>query len=294
MKSRKLTPVRIVGGVVCILLSVLVLRLDISKSIAQMINLVALLGACICFFPANRTTQTNKTPKKISRRTWISLLFTLIAVPLTICFGTFYLENRKYYFISLLVIAETLIPFFFSYESKKPRARELIIISVLCALAVAGRVAFAFLPFVKPSLAIVILSAIAFGGETGFLTGSITAFVSNFYFSHGPWTPWQMIAFGFVGLLAGIVFRFLPKNRIFVSIYGFLATVLIYGVIADISALLQYMPNPTLQALKDTLALGFPFNLIHAISTACFLWVLTDPISEKLDRVKSKYGLSLS
>ena len=75
-----------------------------------------------------------------------------------------------------------MIPFGFAFENRKPKARELVIISALCAIGVAGRTAFFMLPQFKPVAAIVIISGVAFGGETGFLVGAITAFVSNFFF----------------------------------------------------------------------------------------------------------------
>ena len=100
-----------------------------------------------------------------------------------------------------------MIPFAFAFENRKPKARELVIISSLCAIGVVGRTAFFMLPQFKPVAAIVIISGVAFGGETGFLVGAITAFVSNFFFGQGPWTPWQMFSFGIIGFLAGIMFQ---------------------------------------------------------------------------------------
>ena len=125
----------------------------------------------------------------------------LFLIPITIFIGIYYLGDKKYYFISLLIILETMIPFAFAFENRKPKARELVIISSLCAIGVAGRTAFFMLPQFKPVAAIVIISGVAFGGETGFLVGAITAFVSNFFFGQGPWTPWQMFSFGIIGCL---------------------------------------------------------------------------------------------
>ena len=77
----------------------------------------------------------------------------------------------------------------------------LAMIALLCALAIAGRVAFFFLPQIKPIAAVVILAGVSFGGEVGFVTGALSAFVSNFYFGQGSWTPFQMVALGLVGFL---------------------------------------------------------------------------------------------
>ncbi|MFR8974727.1 MAG: hypothetical protein ACLVG9_01890, partial [Eubacteriales bacterium] len=105
----------------------------------------------------------------------------LLAVPLTIFIGCFYLADRKYYFISLMIILETFLPFGMVFEGRKPQARELVIVSVLCALAVAGRAAFFMLPQFKPVVAVVIIAGVCFGGETGFLVGAVTGCVSNLF-----------------------------------------------------------------------------------------------------------------
>lgn len=82
--------------------------------------------------------------------------------------GVFYLDNKKYYFISLMVLLECMAPFFLIFEGRKPKARELVIIAVLCAIAIAGRAALFMLPQFKPVIAMTIISGVAFGGETGF------------------------------------------------------------------------------------------------------------------------------
>ena len=140
--------------------------------------------------------------KKTTWRFWLSLVILLVLVPLTVLvFSRF---DRKYYLAGLAIIVLTTAAFFLHFESRKPQARELVILAVLCALAVASRAAFAAVPHFKPMLAIVMLTGIAFGPEAGFLCGAISGFASNFIFGQGPWTPWQMFAYGIGGLLAGL------------------------------------------------------------------------------------------
>ncbi len=234
-----------------------------------------------------------KESSKLSLRAVISALCLLLAIPLTVCLGTTLLEGRKYYFISLLVILETMIPFFMIFERRKPRARELIIISTLCAIAVAGRTAFFMFPQFKPVVALIIISGVCFGGETGFLVGAVTGFVSNFFFGQGPWTPWQMFAFGIIGFVSGILFRrrFLPPTRLSLCIYGALATFVMYGGILNPANVIMSQSKPTLEMLVASYAAGAPYDLIHAFSTAFFLWFLSVPMIEKLERIKVKYGL---
>ncbi len=237
--------------------------------------------------------QTEETKHRLPGRTLLATLVILVAVPVTVFIGIQYLGDRKYYFISLLVILEAMLPFGFVFESRKPQARELVVISVLCALGIAGRAAFFALPGFKPVLAVVIISGVAFGGETGFLVGAVTMFASNMLFGQGPWTPWQMFAMGIAGFLAGILFRrgLMRRDRLSLSVFGALAAIIVYGGIMNPAAILMHQPNPTIEMLLASYAAGFPVDLVHAAATASFLWFISQSLLEKLDRIKVKYGL---
>ncbi len=231
----------------------------------------------------------------MKKQNLLTVLMVLMAVPFTIFSGMYFFGDRKYYLISLLIILEILIPFFLSFEKKKPNARELVMVSVLCAICVCSRYVFSFLPQFKPVLALVIIAGVCFGAETGFLVGAVTAFVSNFFFGQGPWTPWQMISFGMVGFVSGILFKsgLIKSKRIPLCIFGFFATVLIYGGIANLSSVFVMYPKPTWGNVLSTYAAGITFDLIHSISTVFFLLILSETIIEKLERVKVKYGLEM-
>ncbi len=269
-----------------------------NRKYAAQLASIFLLGGALWNFIPKRTfdmgqIQTQQNKRKLSKRTVAAALVTLILVPVTVFVGVYYLGDRKYYFISLLIILETMFPFIFIFEKRRPQARELVIISVLCAISVAGRAAFAAVPQFKPVVAMTILSGICFGGETGFLVGAVTGFVSNFFFGQGPWTPWQMFAFGIIGFLAGILFRkgLLRKNKTELCIFGFLTALVLYGGIMNLASVLMYQANPNTGAITASYALGLPFDLIHAFSTSFFLWFAAEPMCEKIERVKVKYGL---
>lgn len=231
--------------------------------------------------------------KSVGKRTLLAAIFILLIIPVTILAGVFLLNDRKYYFISLLIISYTILPFIMVFESRKPKAREIIVISVLAAIAVAGRAAFFMLPQFKPVVAVVIISGVCFGAESGFLVGAVTGFVSNFFFGQGPWTPWQMFCFGIIGFLAGILYKkgILKKTRLPLCVYGGLSTFIIYGGIINIGSLLMFTSQFSLKALLATYASGFWFDIVHAASTVFFLSVISQPMIEKLDRIKIKYGL---
>jgi len=234
-----------------------------------------------------------KQKKRLSKRTVAAMILILLAIPLTIYTGMYFFGDRRYYFVSMLIMIQAMIPFALVFESRKPQARELVIIAVLCAVAVAGRAAFFMLPQFKPVIALVIISGVAFGGETGFLVGAMTGFVSNFFFGQGPWTPWQMFAFGIIGFLAGILFRkgLLKRGRIALSVFGAVATVVIYGGIMNPAAVFMFQSDPTPEMFILAYLQGVPFDLIHAAATVTFMLIISQPMLEKLDRIKVKYGL---
>ncbi len=237
--------------------------------------------------------KAKKRKEKLSKKSLVSMLLLLISVTATVFLGNMYLEDKRYYFISLLIILETMLATFFSFEGKKPGARKLVVISVLCAIAAGGRIAFTAIPLFKPILAIIIISGVCLGAETGFLVGAISAFVSNFFFGQGPWTPWQMFIMGVVGFVAGIVFyKFkLKRNRIILAVFGFLVTVFVYGVIMNGASIFMMHQQFTLNAFFAACALGFPLDVVHGASTAFFLFFIAVPIIKIIDRIKEKYGI---
>lgn len=237
-----------------------------------------------------QTDQNKQT--KLPKRTVLASALVLICIPIVIALGILLLEDRSYYLISLIIVVLSLLPFMLVFEGRKPKARELVVIAVLVGIAVAGRAAFFFAPQFKPVAAIVIIAAVCFGGEAGFMVGALSAFLSNFFFGQGPWTPWQMLAYGIIGLLAGILFQkgMLPKKKVPLCIFGAVATLFIYGLLLDISSALMVVSTPTWPMLLTYFATGLPFNIIHAVATVFFLLVLSKPMIEKLDRVKKKFG----
>lgn len=105
--------------------------------------------------------------------------------------------------LSLAVVLVSLGMFFAGFEGSRPRMRDIMPVVVLAALAAAGRILFAPFPDFKPVSAIAIIAGVAFGRCSGFMVGALAALASNFFFGQGPWTPWQMYAWGLIGYLAG-------------------------------------------------------------------------------------------
>lgn len=212
----------------------------------------------------------------------------LLLIPLTLYFGM-KLPGRGYYITGTAIIVELMIPFFMAFEGRKVQARELVVIAVLCALAVVGRVAIP-IPSFKAIYAVIMLSGIAFGPETGFMVGAISAMASNFFYQQGAFAPWQMFAYGIGGMVAGFAFKNgrLPKKPWIMAVFGFLTVVILVGPILDASGVLLGMSAET---YGTAFLSGLTINCIQGSCTILVMFFLGKPLLEKLDRIKLKYGM---
>lgn len=201
--------------------------------------------------------------------------------------------GTRYYLTAAIIVVLALLPFALSFEKHYPSARELAVLAVMIAMAVAARAAFYALPSVKPLGAIVVVTAVCLGPQTGFLTGAAAMLVSNFIFGQGQWTPFQMLGMGAVGLAAGYLFRIrvLRESRVLLALCSGLLCLVLYGGIVDLSTVLIYSDGLTREKVLAVYATGLPFNLIHAGTMAAVLLIAGKPLIEKLERIKVKYGL---
>ena len=133
------------------------------------------------------------------------------------------------------------------------------------------------------------IAGLSFGPQAGFLTGAMSGFVSNFLFGQGPWTTWQMCAFGLLGFFAGLSAPLFQK--IAFAVFGAFLTFFVYGGVVDLWTIFGFYKEPSLAAALTVYSAALPFNLVHAVSTAIFLYFLAVPMTEKLQRVQNKYGL---
>ena len=245
--------------------------------------------------PLLTPVKTNIITDKGSKGSVFFSVLSLLLIPLCIFLGMKFIHERPYYYISIAIILLSIIPFIVMFEGRKPQARELVTIAVLCTIGVIGKIAFYMIPQFKPTVAIIIISAMALGSQRGFLIGVITAFVSNIFLGQGPWTPWQMFACGLIAFISGFMYKkeALPKTTVPICIFGFLITLLIYGGIMNPAALIMANDTISMSTLAAYYISGIPYDIIHAASTVIFLIVLAKPMLTKLDRVKKKYGLLL-
>lgn len=219
------------------------------------------------------------------------LVVFFLLIPLTLYLGTL-LPGQSYYLTGTMIVIELMLPFFMAFEGRKPQARELVVIAVLCALAIVARVAIP-IPNFKAIFAVIMLSGIAFGPETGFMVGAIAAFASNFFYGQGAYTPWQMMAYGAGGMLAGFCFARgrLPRRPMIMAVFGFFAVILWVGPLLDCSTFFLASTAINFYAVMGVFIAGFRVNITQAVCTVLVMLLFGKPLLEKLDRVKLKYGM---
>ena len=238
--------------------------------------------------------------RKTNWRFWLSLALMMLLVPLAVVLFT--RLKQSFYLSGLTIIVLTIAAFFLHFESRKPQARELVLLAVLCALAVASRAAFGFVPHFKPMLAIVMLTGIAFGPEAGFLCGAISGFASNFIFGQGPWTPWQMFAYGIGGMLAGLfalcgILKKSPRawrdggwrDILGLTVFGFLCILLVVGPLLDTSTF--FMAGFSASSPLAIYLAGVPVNCVHGSAVALTMLLFGKPLLDRLRRIQIKYGM---
>lgn len=193
--------------------------------------------------------------------------------------------------LMMVVVIGAVAVFFARFEISKPALRQIMPTVVLAALAAAGRILFAAVPDFKPVSAIAIVAGAAFGRQAGFMVGALAALVSNLFFGQGPWTPWQMYAWGLIGYFAGVLAdRGLFEKPAVLYAYGFVAP-LFYGVLLSSYHIVGFVHPITWQTVLLAYGAGLPFDVVHAVATVVFLAILYQPWKKKLERIKRKYGL---
>lgn len=213
-------------------------------------------------------------------------------MPLLLILGATFFKDRSFLLISILIASFSLVLVFITFEKKETPTRRLVVLATLIAISVIGRVIFVAVPGFKPVTAIVVIAGIFFGPEAGFLVGSLSALVSNVFFGQGPWTPFQMVAWGLLGFLAGLPYirEKLRTNRLLLSIYGVFAGVS-FSLIMDIWTTMSLDGTFKLNRYITLVSLSIPFMIVYAISNVVFLLLIIKPIGNTLTRLKRKYGI---
>ncbi len=218
-------------------------------------------------------------------RAVLCYLLPLCVMPLAV-WVSLQLPTKFTALILFCMAALTLLLFVCGIEQKEIGTRRLVLSVIFMAIAVLGRL----LPMVKPVTAIVILGALYLGKESGFLIGAGTALLSNVFFGQGPWTVFQMLAWGCIGWAAGAMHQALRRHKSLLLIYG-CVTGIAYSMLMDIWTVVWHYEGFSLGYYKVTLLAALPHTLLYAVSNVLFLWLMRKPVDDKLSRIEIKYGL---
>jgi energy-coupling factor transport system substrate-specific component len=237
--------------------------------------------------------------KLYKKRTAMWCAVIIVCVAALVCAAV--LGGRTYIIASIAILVCAMVPFFFEFEAAAPTARELVLVATFCALAIASRAAFAMFPNFKPVAGLCIIAGMALGVRNGFVVGALTMLLSNFIFGQGTWTPWQMFAFGLCGLCGGALVKLglLPayglsaKQKTALSVFGCALILLVVGPILDTSTLFFAMSEINFESAAAVYLAGVPFNAIHAAATFATLFLLANPILNRVNRLFEKYGMSV-
>jgi len=229
------------------------------------------------------------TPRKqrihqIARRL-LKWAIPFVAVPALVMVSALVFVDKQYLLLSFGIALLSLILFWCGYERKITGSRRMVLAAIMTALCVVGRL----IPLCKPVSSLVILTGIYLGRETGFLVGALCALFSNFYFGQGPWTPFQMLAWGMVGLLAGILSKPL-HHRPFLLLYGAISGVFFSGVM-DVWTVLWYNGTFSIPLYGAAMITALPFTILYAVSNVLYLLLLARPFGKKLERIILHYRI---
>ena len=219
----------------------------------------------------------------------LSYILIFAAIPLMIILGVRFLDDRQYNLISMAMTVLGCFCFYLSFENKKIPTAEIVIIAVMVAIASIGRVIFYPLPAFKPVTAIIILTAMYFGSEAGFVTGSLTALVSGIFYLQGPWVPFQMLVWGIIGFIAGLLQKKnLLSKKLPLCAYGVISGAM-FSLIMDIWTVISVDKTFSFARYLTMIGISMPFMLMYCISNVVFLLILANPLGNKFKRIKTKY-----
>jgi energy-coupling factor transport system substrate-specific component len=190
---------------------------------------------------------------------------------------------------SFLVLGAVLLAGFAWYERSRPSSQVVALVAALAALAIAGRIAFAAFPNVKPTTDIVIFAGYALGPAPGFAVGGLTALVSNFWFGQGPWTPWQMAGWGLCGILgAGLAIVRPRAGRLTLAAVCALAGIA-YGALLNFSLMATYGGDLSMQRFLALESRAVPFDAAHAIGNATLALIAGPAMVRMLTRFRRRF-----
>ena len=191
--------------------------------------------------------------------------------------------------VSFLILGVGLLAGFGWYERSRPPSQVVALVAALAALAIAGRIAFAAFPNVKPTTDIVVFAGYALGGAPGFAVGALSALVSNFWFGQGPWTPWQMAAWGLCGVLgAALALGSRNPGRLtLAAVCGFAG--IFYGALLNFSLMATYGGDLSWRHFWVLEGRAIPFEVAHVGGNVVLALVAGPAMVRMLTRFRERF-----
>jgi len=186
----------------------------------------------------------------------------------------------------LAILALTIIAFVFEFETRASKSREISLVSMLGAVSAVSRVPFGPMPSFQPSTFFIICSGYVFGSVMGFMVGMLTALVSNFFFGQGPWTLYQMFAWGLIGASAGLLSKLkLPKKLLmpFGLFWGYG-----FGFLMNLWFLTAFGFPIGLKSIISLQIVSFWMDTLHAVGNVVFLAIFGGRVIRVLERFKAR------
>lgn len=200
--------------------------------------------------------------------------------------------TQYFWLLAVVFILLVTVVFFIIFEKRRMKVEKMVMIAILSAISAVGRGLFAAIPSVQPSSFIIIMTGLTLGAEAGFMTGALTALLSGLWMGLGPWTPWQMFAWGLMGCIAGMLRKPLARHKSLRIAYGAVGG-LVFGWIMNIWMLMSVDSVETGLAYMISLFMAsFVFDSLHAAANALLIAFGGDALLKVLSRMAVKYGLT--
>ena len=203
--------------------------------------------------------------------------------------GFFLAGERTWALLATALAVLAMVPLLWGFEKREHKASELMVLAAMVAFAVASRIALFALPGVKPVTAAVVLAGIYLGKEAGFATGAMSALVSGFAFGLGSFTPFQMLAWGICGFLAG-GFGALLHRKIPLLAFGALSGIL-FSAVMEVWTVASVYGGFSPSLYLASLTASLPTTALYALTNVVFLAVLQRPAARIFGRLRQKYGI---
>ena len=201
--------------------------------------------------------------------------------------------ERYWGLLSLVMLGLLLLDFLVIFNEKVEGSKDIALIAILGSISAAARVPFAGIPSVQPSTFIIMTAGMVFGAYVGCMVGFETALLSNFLLGQGPWTPWQMLAWGLAGVL-GAALRFTSRTKH--GIYIFMAVAFlygyVYGIIMNIWYWLAFIYPHTIESFLLVWTLSLYFDTMHAVGNLIFVDLFGHKLIKIFKRYKSRFTVN--